>query len=498
MQEDLPAIKALIKRFDVAVKFFPTTKIHQAKFADAAELSATLKEVMNSGGDAVTKDLTIVTDKRTNSVIMSSASKELLGECERILQNLDREVEISATSFVQVYHLEFAEAERIAEILKSFDFIPPEEVKASQSPKTPTGAKSDTSKVSVQPDKATNSLIITCPRSRWPHIENVIKQLDVVRPQVMVEVLIVEIDVTRAQQLGLDFNVLDENDTGNRPFGIGSTGVMGEVVGNGGLSNGLNIGVVTGNTFDVSAAFGGDLNELSKIALLIRALKNDTRANILSAPQLLTSDNEAAKISVGEQIQLPTSLNTAANSGLNTITSYSTEDLGVILEVTPRITRNDHVILKVTQTIKARTNDTLFDQNIPVISKRDLDTNITVANGETIAIGGLLSETKNEVVTKIPLLSKLPGLGKLFQDKRIDRRKTNLMVFLTPHILRDSSDARSLTKKKRDQIEEMLRDRRKKRRKKEQKAEAKINSDQAVDDFVDKLFKTLDDDVKGS
>ncbi len=494
--EDLPAIKALIQRFDVAVRFFPTTKIHQAQYADAGELAATLKEVMGSGGEAVTKDLTIVTDKRTNSIIMSSASSELLKECERILANLDREVEVSHSSFVQVYHLEFAEAERIAEILKSFDFVPPEELKASQTPKGGAAASKSQNSVGVQPDKATNSLIITCPRSRWPHIENVIKQLDVVRPQVMVEVLIVEIDVTRAQQLGLDFNVLDEDDTGNRPFGIGSTGVLGSIVGSGGFSNGLNVGVVTGNSFDVSAAFGGDLSELSKIAFLIRALKNDTRANILSAPQLLTSDNEAAKISVGEQIQLPSSLNTAANTGLNTITSFSTEDLGVILEVTPRITRNDHVILKVTQTIKSRTNDTLFDQNIPVISKRDLDTNVTVANGETIAIGGLISETKNEVVTKIPVLSKLPGLGKLFRDKRIDRRKTNLMVFLTPHILRNSAAARKLTIKKRSQVEEMLRSRRKKRKRRQKKV--KLEREANVDDFVDKLFQTISDDVRGS
>ena len=453
MQKDYTGIRELIRRLDQDVRLAPEMKVIPVLHADAEGIVAMLEKMLKVGGDAAAQSIATAADKRTNAIILSSISKHLLQRAESIIRQLDREIVPEQDVMVQVYHLEFAEAEKMAELLKGFEFVPAAEQQAAK-----PGSQKKDDKVGIIADKATNSLIITCPKHRWPYILDVITQLDVVRPQVMVEVLIAEIDVTRARELGLDFNVLDSDATGNRPFALGNTDGLESLFAGGAIANGLNVGVVTGNTFDVAAAAGGDAGELSKIALLIRALENDTSANILSTPTLLTSDNETAKISVGEQIQLPASYNTASNTGLNTVTNYSTEDLGIILEITPRITKNDHVLLKVNQVIKSRTNDTLYDQNVPVISKREVDTNITVKDLTTIAIGGLISETENEIETKIPLLSKIPGLGKLFRNKRTDVRKTNLMIFLTPHIIRTAEDADVVTSIQRKSVKSAVDD----------------------------------------
>jgi hypothetical protein len=217
------------------------------------------------------------------------------------------------------------------------------------------------------------------------------------------------------------------------------------------------VGLLHGTNFDLSAAAGGDAGELSKIAILARFFENSAHANILSAPVLMTSDNETAKIQVGERIQLPASFTTAANTGLNSVTSFNTEDIGVILEVTPRITRNDHVILKVDQNISARTGDILGALQTPVISKRQVTTSINVLNKETVVIGGLLSEEENRSYTRIPGLSRLPLLGSLFRNRSTTKKKTNLLVFLTPHILRSEAEASYMTAKVartlRDQID---------------------------------------------
>ena len=249
---------------------------------------------------------------------------------------------------------------------------------------------------------------------------------------------------------------MDQEGDGNRPFALGNADNLESFLSPSGIANGLSLGILTGGAFDFGAASAGDVGELSQIGLLIRAMENDTNANILSSPTILTSDNETARISVGEQIQLPSSFNTASNTGLNTITNYATEDLGVILELTPRITKDDHVLLKINQTIKARTSDTLYAQNVPVISKREVDTSVTVLNSTTIALGGIISEEESTERTRIPILSDIPGIGKLFRNKKTRIRKINLMIFLTPHIIRCQADADRVTRMQRETIKRMI------------------------------------------
>jgi general secretion pathway protein D len=310
--------------------------------------------------------------------------------------------------------------------------------------------------IKIVADENTNSLVITAPQAMFPSIERVVGELDVVKPQVLVEVLIAEVDYDWAKGRGLDFNFLNETSTNtNRGFAIGNNNQI-EGIGGGGLPDGLSLGMIHGKDFNFAAAAGGDLGEISKIAGLIRLFQGTTHANILSSPTLLTSDNELARIAIGERIQLPGSFATAANTGLNTVTSFNSEDLGVILEITPRITRDDHVILKVDQSIKARTGDLLGSLETPVLSNREVSTSINALDGDTVVIGGLLSEEEQVSESRIPLLSKIPGLGKLFRSKSRNTRKTNLMIFLTPHIVRGETEARHITERSRQEISQEI------------------------------------------
>jgi len=456
LERDYVRLRELIRNFDHDISALPTLKIRRIKYAKAEEITATIEKLLKSGNTKTATAITVTADKRTNSIILSSMSAHLIKRAMKIIEQLDLEVEPEQNILVKVHKLEFAEAEKVAELLGGFSFVPVEELKAQNTSINKDQKSNSQNEITIIPDPSTNSLIITTPKYRWPHILEVIKELDKVKPQVMVEVLVVEIDVSHARELGIDFNLMDQNGEGNRPFAIGNADNIENFLSSSGIANGLSLGILTGGAFDFGAAMGGDVGELSQIGVLIRAMQNDTRANILSTPTILTSDNETAKISVGEQIQLPSSLNTAANSGLNTITDFSTEELGVILELTPRITKDEHVLLKINQTIKARTNDTLYAQNVPVISKREIDTSVTVLNNTTIALGGIISEEETIERTKIPFLSDIPGIGKLFRNKKTRNRKINLMIFLTPHIIRCQEDAERVTRMQRATIRDFI------------------------------------------
>jgi general secretion pathway protein D len=432
-RRDFARVKRLIEQLDADPEAGPVVEFLELGHAEPADVVEKIKAAFAQSGDAAAS-FTVVADDRTRSILLRTQSPNLGTRIRQVIAQLDRPEEGMAGSRVRVYHMDFAEAEQVSEILGQIDFMAP----SGPAPATPAAGAAPTSE----------ALVITAPRDLFPAIEAVIEELDVVKPQVLVEVLIAEVDFDWAKGVGLDFNFLNEtSSSNNRPFVLGNNDNLEGLFAGGGIANGLNIGMLTDRTFDAAAAAGGDLGELSKISLLGRLFQNSSHANILSAPSLYTSDNETARIQVGERIQVPASFGTAANTGLNTVTSFNTEDIGVILEITPRITRNDHVVLKIDQTISARTGDLLGALETPVISNREVSTRINVMNQETVVIGGLISEEEIRSRSRMPGLSKLPLIGSLFRNHTTTKRKTNLLVFLTPHIVRSEAEARYLTGK---------------------------------------------------
>lgn len=437
---DIRKIQGYLEKLDTDPDAGPEVEFLELRFAEPGTVAEKVQAAMKIPGVEASLGFTLVPDDRTQTLLLRTKSANLAARVREIVARLDREEAPLENARVRVFHLNFAEASKVAEILGDIDFGG----KPNPEEKTP--------EVKIVADENTNSLLITATRDLFPAIEAVIQAIDVVKPQVLVEVLIAEVDYDWARGMGLDFNFLNEVSTStNRPFAIGNHDIIESFAG-GGLANGLNVGLLHGSNFDFAAAASGDLGEISKIAFLARLFQNTSHANILSSPVLMTSDNEEARIAIGERIQLPASFATAANTGLNTVTSFNSEDLGVILTITPRITRDDHVILAVDQQIKARTGDLLGALQTPVLSNREVTTSINAKNGETIVIGGLLSEDEQVQESKLPLLGDIPGLGKLFRSKQKSTRKTNLMIFLTPHILRNDRDSREVTRRGREEL----------------------------------------------
>jgi general secretion pathway protein D len=179
----------------------------------------------------------------------------------------------------------------------------------------------------------------------------------------------------------------------------------------------------------------GDLIELTKIKAMVKAYQNNSNFKILSAPQILATDNEEANLSVGEVVALPQGFTQDRDTGRFDLTNFKYEDVGIVLKLTPRVNSNELVTLKVNQEIKKRQEENLYEFNVPVLTKRQMDTTISVPNHKTIVIGGLMREDKTKVVERVPLLSNIPFIGEAFKNRRTITQKTNLLVFLTPHIL---------------------------------------------------------------
>jgi len=197
--------------------------------------------------------------------------------------------------------------------------------------------------------------------------------------------------------------------------------------------------------------FSDVVNDPLQIRAFLNALKTSSFANVLSSPQILTKDNQEAKITVGEIISLPTGVNTNL-SNLNNTTpiNFSREDVGLDLAIKPRITQKKTITLEIKLDVKNRgtgTDNPLSGVNIPSITKRSVDTTISTVDGGTVAIGGLLQDSKNDSNSEVPLLAKLPGIGKLFKSRSREVKKTNLFIFLTPYILNDQNETDHISKR---------------------------------------------------
>ena len=273
--------------------------------------------------------------------------------------------------------------------------------------------------VSIVPDESTNALVITGSKAQFDEVVAILKKLDIFRAQVLVEAVIVEVQMSYVKSLGVNLSAFGGNVGDNNAFGAVTN--MGVTPG-----LGLNFGVVEN---DAELA---DLAANQKIKALLRAFKNSNQANVLSAPQILTMDNEEAKIVVGEVVPLPTGVNTALNTGNQTISNFRFEDVGLDLNIKPRITQKETISLDVKLEIKARSSDALFEFQVPIITRRSIDTTVNTRDGDTVVIGGLMRDQKDHTVEKIPLLSRLPLLGKLFRNK--ERRNQNQFICILDSI----------------------------------------------------------------
>jgi general secretion pathway protein D len=310
--------------------------------------------------------------------------------------------------------------------------------------------------VNITADPATNAMVISASPQDWQTLKQIIDDLDTPRVQIFVQAVIVEVSAERQRELGVSF--YSNGIGGGSAFGAGvlNFGQLQNALSNPLAVTGLGLALAGNTTCKISsaalsAATGvtgtttttGTMSVPCDVALMT-ALETDTHADVLSAPTLLTADNEEAMIVVGEN--LPFVAGAAANAGLpgQIFNSVERQNVGITLDIVPQVSEGDYVKLDLYEEVSNVVNGTQNAVNGPTTTIRSASTTVLIQNHRTAVIGGLLA-TQDQITNQgVPFISSIPVLGNLFSDKARDRQKDNLIVFLTPHIVRNKSQLREL------------------------------------------------------
>ena len=428
--------------------------------ADAMQISQTLQPLKSQNTD-------IVVYSTLNTIIFSGPSSEIDG-LVKIVRALDKSPgkgvdSKSSKGNIHVVQLKYANAEELANVLSrvpfsEIAFVNTEDpgVRQSAAAQRTAGApvqniQQQKSKLSIISSKESNALIITATPNEFVEISRLISELDVVREQVLIEALIVEINADNSWGFGIDWMI------GNT---VGSNMIGGsQILNPSGLNYKNNTGLDKSLALPLNSGF--QLGFLSDRSILSFALLNASETgktfNVLSTPQILTIDNQEAELNVGEQI--PVQSQSVASSSGSTQYSYDYKSVGVKLKITPHITNDEQISLDLYQEVNQTDGETqLLGTAIvpPKIQKRDIKTKVTVVNGKTIVVGGLISNSKTIQETKVPILGDIPLLGWLFKRKTESYSKKNLLVFITPHLVTKPEKLDAITRQKQDE-QKMLR-----------------------------------------
>ena len=393
---------------------------------------------INSGTGAL-----IVPDARLNALILFANDKDK-EDIKKLIAMVDV-VPPTSSSKVNVCYLENADATDTAKVLDGV-------VKgisaagATGGASQPAGAAPQQSpfeggKITITPDKATNSLVIMASPTDYQNLLQVIQKLDKRRRQVFVEAIIAEITPSKAKDLGVEWGV----------FGAGSDGKNVSVVGQydpQAVLQQLIAALSTAGTSGFTTFLTNNLTSTPvNFAAVLKALNSTGAVNVLSTPTILTSDNKEAEIFVGQNVPFITATN-LTSTGLSQ-QSVDRKDVGIDLKITPQISEGEYVKLDIYQEISAvvptlKSSDTVSASDL-ITTKRSAKTSVVVKDKETVVIGGLIQDQENETVDKIPWLGDIPWLGWLFKSVHKDRTKTNLLIVLTPRIVRGTEEMTDVT-----------------------------------------------------
>jgi len=438
------------------------------QYASAVDVAQTINRLFaESAAGQASPDpslrFVVTVDARSNSILARSGEPSRLLRVRQLVAMLDTPT--SAAGNIHVIYLKNAEAVKLAEILRA---IYTGEGSAGQArASTPLGATpvgqaapaaaapqtSSSAPGIIQADAATNSIIITAPDAIYNNLRAALEKLDVRRAQVYVEALIAEVSANKAAEFGIQWQDLTAagKDTaqafGGTNFGTAGQNIIGISQNPASAGQGLNIGIVKG-----TVTIPGIGAQILNIGLLVRALQTDVNANILSTPTLLTLDNEEAKIVIGQNVPFVTG-SYAVSAAATTPTPFQTverKDVGLTLRIKPQISEGGAVRLQIYQEVSS-VQDSSNASGI-ITNKRSVESTVLVDDGQIVVIGGLIQDTVNDTVNKVPGLGELPLIGGLFKYTTRSRVKTNLMVFLRPTLLRSAQGVTSLTNDRYDYI----------------------------------------------
>jgi general secretion pathway protein D len=468
----------------------------------ASEMAALVQRLDGGGAASIPGQVgvggsnTVLADPRGNALILRAPNAARLAALKRLVLQLDVPMQGGGAANIRVVHLKNADAVKLAQVLRAAFAAQSSNANSagaqgagnlgaamqtgqtlnalnqqqqgntaggiqSQAATAPVGQSQGISTGgNVQADPSTNSLIITAPEPLYRQMRTVIDQLDTRRAQVYVEAIIVKVDATKGAQFGVQWQNLfgDKGDKtlngAGTNFGSGNGNILnlsaaaangltgaGTALSSGGVPVGLNIG------------FLKKIGSFYTLGALANFLESQTGANILSTPNLVALDNEEAKIVVGQNVPFQTGSFAQGTGGgnVNPFTTVERKDVGLVLRVTSQIGEGGAIRMKIVQE-----NSSLVPggntNSGPITDKSEIQTTVTVDDGDILVLGGLMRDEYTDGTDGVPGLSKVPLIGNLFKSENRTRKKSNLMVFLRPVVLRTADDSAKFTLDRYDQI----------------------------------------------
>ena len=442
-------------------------EIVKLQYASAAEIVRILESIYKSQGRAEQPDFLvpkIVADERTNSVIVSGELQARQRVIE-LAKRLDSELQTSGNT--RVFYLKYAKAEELVPVLKGVsESIVAEAQGANGAAAAPGGRSASASTgraISIEAHADSNSLVITAQPDMMRSLEEVLRQLDIRRAQVLVEAIIVEV----FEGDGTDFGVqwLNANGGGTN-FNNGNTIPIISVAGGAAVASQITQGSTTTTVVDGSTVTtkvpdsNRDYSVLAQVlsglngamlgfykgdwAAILQAVRTSTNSNVLATPHITTMDNQEAFFLVGQEVPVITGSTTGSNN-TNPFQQVDRQEVGIKLKVTPQINEGDAVQLTIEQEVSSIGGATAVDITI---NKREIKTTVMADDGATVVLGGLIDEDVQESESKVPLLGDIPVLGHLFKSTSVTKQKRNLMVFIKATIIREGSAISGISKTK--------------------------------------------------
>jgi len=451
---NIDRIAAIIERMDRTAT--QETEVIRLRYGVAEDVVRMLDQLNTSEAQQGTEvEVMLVADARTNSVLVSADELER-ARMTRLIRYLDTPLEQSGN--VKVIYLEYAKAEEVAEVLTRVM----QNIGRVDAGEAGRAQRAGETSATIEADKNTNALIITAPTDKMAALEAVVARLDIRRAQVLVEAIIVEMEVRDGQDLGLQW--LFANDSGFFGSSISADdararriagAILPEDGGDdttGGVTTGdFNVGALAGalaQSPGVSLGWGVIDDDLS-MTVILNALKENSNANILSTPSLLTLDNQEAYITVGQNVPFVTGSFTSTGTGdgaQNPFQTIERENVGITLKVTPHINEGDAVVLDISQEVSSLSNTSVVLQASDLITnERVLQTKVLAADGRVVVLGGLIKDDVQDATQKVPLLGDIPFFGRLFRNDAVQVTKTNLLIFIRPTIIRDDEQLAGAT-----------------------------------------------------
>lgn len=462
VRSNINRILEVIDRMDQsAVRTTEVIKLRYAVAEDVVQMLQTLEKKNKGEGADADEEVTLVADKRTNSVVVTA--DELNGQRIRdLVSYLDTPLEQSGN--VKVIYLEYANAKEIAEVLTRVM------QNITRLDESGDRKRSTNSNSTIEADEGTNALIITADADEMAALESVIVRLDIRRAQVLVEAIIVEMELSEGQELGLQWLFADDSGAFGSNISTSTAqqsrnaAIAGSILGEDGASEDINVSTLAGTLSQVpGTTLGwGVVDSKLSMAVILNALETQGNANILSTPSLLTLDNEEAYITVGQNVPFVTgsySNTGGANTVQNPFQTIERENVGITLKVTPQVNEGDSVVLDIVQEVSSISQQLLSAADV-ITNERKIETKVLASDGDVVVLGGLVKDDVQNSQQGVPILQDIPLLGRLFRNDVVSVSKSNLLVFIRPTIVRDQAALRGATAEKYRYIQEQQMERR--------------------------------------